>query len=208
MAGFICNTCMFFGVPSPSWLRVAGFQWHYLTARGAAQQPSKSSCHNFIYLFIYMNSCCAPHLQMNRKCFTMAAIVLLSLHLCSSCRQLWLRDCSFTQRVLNTHRSGYSAVWLLHGWCQVKLWPSQRKFCVHTTHSKPHTLDACVFSCNLPPALLAEWSGAFTCCCSIEGVEQLLEWDSAQKVDPGEDNSPAAPSGTWTWDLLLMSLSF
>ena len=29
--------------------------------------------------------------------------------------------------------SVYSAVWLLHGWCQVKLLPSQHKFCVHHT---------------------------------------------------------------------------
>ena len=30
-----------------------------------------------------------------------------------------------------------------------------------------HTQDACVFSCNLPPALLAEWQGSFTCYCSL-----------------------------------------
>ena len=28
-------------------------------------------------------------------------------------------------------------------------------------HSKPHTWDACVLSCKLPPALLAEWPGSF-----------------------------------------------
>ena len=30
----------------------------------------------------------------------------------------------------------YSVIWLLHGWCQVKLLPSRRTFCVHhtTTH--------------------------------------------------------------------------
>ena len=43
--------------------------------------------------------------------------------------------------------SVYSTVWLLHGWCQVKLLPSQHTFCVHHTtmhqftvslYSKPH----------------------------------------------------------------------
>ena len=44
-------------------------------------------------------------------------------------------------------------------------------FCVHHTtmrhvkslHAKPHTYEACVFSCSLPPALLAEWPGSFVC---------------------------------------------
>ena len=41
----------------------------------------------------------------------------------------------------------FSAIWLLHGWCHMKILPSRRKFCVHHTtlhqftaslHSKPH----------------------------------------------------------------------
>ena len=52
--------------------------------------------------------------------------------------------------------------------------PFQRKFCVHHStmhqvtvplHSKPHRLGVCMFSCTLPPALLAEWPGSFTCYC-------------------------------------------
>ena len=60
----------------------------------------------------------------------------------------------------------YSAVCSLHGWCHVKLLPSWRKFCVqHTTvrlslYSKPYMKCACVFSCNQPPAPLAEWPGS------------------------------------------------
>ena len=30
--------------------------------------------------------------------------------------------------------------------------------------------DACLFRCNLPPALLAQWSGSFTCLCGNMGV--------------------------------------
>ena len=30
----------------------------------------------------------------------------------------------------------------------------------------------CVFTCNLPPALLAEWPGSFTCNCSNTGMER------------------------------------
>ena len=37
----------------------------------------------------------------------------------------------------------------------------------HFMQSHMYTLGACVFSCNLPPALLADWLGSFsiTCCC-------------------------------------------
>ena len=41
-------------------------------------------------------------------------------------------DCIFTQRVLIIHRTA-SAFCLLHGWCRVKLLPSQCRFCVHHT---------------------------------------------------------------------------
>ena len=33
------------------------------------------------------------------------------------------------------------------------------------------------------------------------GVEQIPKYESAQKVDPGEENSPAAPAGIRTRDL-------
>ena len=48
-----------------------------------------------------------------------------------------------------------------HGWCHIKLQPSRRKSCVHhttmlhVTSCKATALGACVFSCNMPPALLA-----------------------------------------------------
>jgi len=77
---------------------------------------------------------------------------------------------------------------------------------VYTTvsfYSKPHMNGACVFSCSLPPALLAEWLGYFTCYCRNMGVEWILKSESAQKADPGEENSPATPAGSWTLDLLI-----
>ena len=80
--------------------------------------------------------------------------------------------------------------------------PFRCKFCVyHSTmhqvtvslHSKPHIhrLDVCVFSCNLPPALLPEWPGSFTCYCGNTGVFGQ-KYESAQKVDPWEENSPSS----------------
>ena len=34
--------------------------------------------------------------------------------------------------------------------------------CTMSFHAKPYTLGVCVFSCDLPPALLAERPGSFT----------------------------------------------
>ena len=109
--------------------------------------------------------------------------------LCSSCTQLWRSDCSFTvtQCVLNVHWSGYSAVYLFNGWCYVKLLPSWCMFCGHHTtrhqftvsfYSKPQMKGACVFSCSLPPALLAEWLGSFTCYCRNMGWNGY--WNKSQ----------------------------
>ena len=80
-----------------------------------------------------MNTCSAPHLKISPKRITMANTALSSLRLCSSHMRLWMNDHSFTQHVLNIHQSGYSAVWLLHGWCHMELLPSWYKFCIHHT---------------------------------------------------------------------------
>ena len=42
--------------------------------------------------------------------------------------------------------------------------------------------DVCVFRCNLPPALLAEWPGSFTCHCSNMGVEWTLNKSQHTKL--------------------------
>ena len=45
-----------------------------------------------------------------------------------------------------------------------------------SAHWLPWIKDICVFSrCNLPPALLAEWPGSFTCHCSNAGVKWTLD---------------------------------
>ena len=54
-----------------------------------------------------------------------------------------MSDCSCTQRVLNIHRSGSGVVWLLHGWCHVKLLLTRRKLCVH--HTTMHQFTVSLF---------------------------------------------------------------
>ena len=82
----------------------------------------------------------------------------------------------------------------LFGWCHLKLPSSWYMFSVHHYHhttmhqftlslySKPHRQGVCVFSCNLPSALLAEWTGFCVCYCGNMGVEQVLKWVGTERV--------------------------
>ena len=54
--------------------------------------------------------------------------------------------------------------------------------------------------CNLPPALLAEWPGSFTCHCGNIGVERTSN-KSQHTVNSGEENFPASPAGIRTRNL-------
>ena len=77
----------------------------------------------------------------------------------------------------------YRAVWLLHGWCHMKLLPPQHFLCLPYNHvpcvmslqAKPHTHGACVFSSNLPPALLVEWPGFSMCYFGDMQMEWILK---------------------------------
>ena len=62
----------------------------------------------------------------------------------------------------------------------------------------------CVFRCNLPPVLLAEWPGSFTCHCSNTGVKWTPN-KSAHKVNSGEENSPTTPAAIRTCNLSITS---
>ena len=53
---------------------------------------------------------------------------------------------------------------------------SAQVLCTPYNHAPCHFLQSHirkVFSCNLPPALLAEWPGSFTCYCGNKGVERI-----------------------------------
>ena len=83
-------------------------------------------------------------------------------------------------------------------------------FCVHhttmhhVTSCKATYVKCCMFSHNLPPALLAEWLGSFTCYCGNTGWNGDRN-ESAQKVDPWEEISPTAHAGIRTRDLSITS---
>ena len=69
---------------------------------------------------------------------------------------------------------------------------------LHMIYKSKFTLrgcSVCVFSCNLPPALLAEWL-SFTQYHGGTGVEQILKQKSGQKADSGEENSSAMKWGS------------
>ena len=72
---------------------------------------------------------------------------------------------------------------------------------LHMIYKSKFTLSGCsvcVFSCNLPPALLAEWL-SFTQYRGGTGVEQILKQKSGPKADSGEENSSATSTGDQTF---------
>ena len=70
----------------------------------------------------------------------------------------------------------------------------------------PSVKGACMLSCNLPPALMAEWPGfSFSCYCGNMGMEHIAKCKSPQKANYREENWPAALSGDHTCNLRIMS---
>ena len=61
-----------------------------------------------------------------------------------------------------------------------------------------------MFSCNLHPALLANDGDLLPAIAVTRAWNEYLN-KSAQTVDPGEENSPAAPTGIGTRDLSITS---
>ena len=89
-----------------------------------------------------------------------------------------------------------SVIWLLHSWCHMKLLLSQCVFWKHHTTMRQFTMALNSKPCNYvqymcvkPSAFLAKWPGCCTCYCG--------NTESTQKVDPGEEHSPAAQT---CWD--------
>ena len=121
---------------------------------------------------------------------------LLSAILCfradplhSSCMILWMSDSNFTLRVLNIHRRGYSAVWLLLGCCHLKLLPSHHTFCVnHTTmHHFCHCNRDILPVCNQV--------------CDCKGGWLIYSWyfnaRSTKKAKSGRDTVHQCDSKVW-----------
>ena len=84
--------------------------------------------------------------------------------------------------------------------------------CLHSSILSPLRLHwvkaACMFRCNLPHALLAEWPGFFTCHCGNTGVKWTPNKSQpAEKVNFGKEISPATPAGIRTRNRLITSPS-
>ena len=109
-------------------------------------------CWSLLYIYIYI---AILHSQADSLC---SHVILHE----------WL---AFYGVCLNIHWSAVltALAWLVHG-----------MFCIHHTTIKPHTKGTYMFSCNLPPAPLAEWPGYFMCYCSNTGVEWILKWASTE----------------------------
>ena len=65
----------------------------------------------------------------------------------------------------------------------------------------------CVFRCNLPPALLAERPGSFTCHSRNTGMERTPNKCQHTNLILEKILFPAAPAGVWTRNLSITSLA-
>ena len=97
--------------------------------------------------------------------------LLLSRLTALTCDSTWVS--SFYSVFLNIHQSGVltALTWLVSHKTAAVLAHSEYTM---SLRAKPHTYGACVFSCNQPPALLAEWPGTFACYCGN------MEWNGYQ----------------------------
>ena len=128
----------------------------------------------------------------------------------------WTNDCSLFLALFEYPQKWCTCgvIWLLRGWCHVKLLPSRRTFCVHYTtrhqftvslHSKPLRQGECVFSCNLH-CRLHVWHNDQDL---LHATAVTRGWNGYQnksqnrKVDHRVENSHSAPPGTRTRDLLI-----
>ena len=75
-----------------------------------------------------------------------------------------LFGCYMVNAIWNCHRLGARSVYII-----------QPCVCLQCYFIPSHIImcGACVFSCNLPPALLAKWVGSFMCYCGNTGVERI-----------------------------------
>ena len=116
---------------------------------------------------------------------------------------------SFIARFLNIHQSGVLTAlpWLVpHETAAI----SAQILCTPYNHAPFHFMQShirnglCVFSCNLPQHFWQNDWDLLRATAVIQGWNGYRN-ESAQKVDRGEENSPATPAGIRTSDLSIMS---
>ena len=169
--------------PIPRWLTRPTIWTQDRTAAGRGSGNEKNPIINVVALLHHMSKC-THYILMMRTAFIYSAIL-------SSWADSLLVACdsklvtvAFYSAFLNTRWSGVCTA--LFGcymagvtWncCHLGTFCVQHTAMHHVTsfHAKPYVQSACVFSCNLPSAFLAEWPGSFTCYCGYTGVERILK---------------------------------
>ena len=119
----------------------------HVSLQGITTHP----CDIKVCSIFYLNTYQAPRLEMSPKHFTTATIALVTSSEHIHCPPVVCNSkyvTSFTQHVLNSHRSGHSAVWLLNSWCHMKLLLSW-----HTFRGHHATMHQFTLSLYLKPAM-------------------------------------------------------
>ena len=117
-------------------------------------------------------------------CWSLSYSTILCSQADSLCLHVILHEWpAFYSAFLNIHQSGVlngtdmtGATW---NYCRLSMLYTILP-CLMSLHAKPHTSCACVFRCNLSPALLAQWPGSSMCYCGNTGAEQIPKWVSTE----------------------------
>ena len=124
-------------------------------------------------LFLYWNR--PPYIFVVVGCFYIALFSALEQ---THCARMWFcrSESLFYSAFVNIHWSGVLAALAC---CHLGA------FCVHhttmhhdTSCKTTYVRSLCVFSCNLPPALLADWPGSFTYYCGGTDTEIRVSTES------------------------------
>ena len=129
------------------------------------------------------------------------------------CARLWfyMSDKLFIARFFfNIHRSGVltALAWLMpHETAAI----SAQVLCTPYNHAPCHFMQSHirkVYACLAVTCHLHFWQNdrdLLRATAVTRGFERIPKLESAQKVELGEENSPAAPAGIWTRDLSVTS---
>ena len=131
---------------------------------------SPTVCQSYFLKWYFSNLQCLAHLIYNISPISLTLLLITFMQCCSllssghtALMQYVMPFIAWFEYPPKWYTG--SAIWLLPGWCHVKLLSSWCTFRVHhitmhqftvSPHSKPHMQGAGVFSSILPPALLAE----------------------------------------------------
>ena len=142
-------------------------------------------------------------------CWSVLYIALFSALEQTQWARMWfyMSEYLFIARFWRSTEVVYLQPW--HGWCHMKLLPSRRVLCTPYNHAPWHFMQSHIRKVHAYLAVTCHphfWQNDRD---FLRATAVTRGWngyrESAQKVDPGKENSPVAPAGIRSRDLSVTS---